>query len=387
MAALAHDLVALLRQRQAVDLDDVVEHAGEHPHDLAVLVPVERGLGRERRLDEPRQVHRPEQARTVRRQRLFAAVVGVQAVGVKRVDARHLDIVDRLEPVGRHGLYRCRVALAVQPAAVGRQRTRQPGTFPGIRETDEVGKAEEVVTGDDELVLGTRRVLAFPAIPVRQQGHGRLTAVPVDLRDDAQPQQHALRRFERRKIRLREAHRHALRLGALHGAVRVEQSAQQSAVEITRGPLGRRRDCLRALTDAERRGEVGNPCHAQPELAATGYLVPTGKISAAWESASRVQSGCHDATVAPWRAVGDGRLWPGRQHGALAGKGAVADEQPHEVALTEAMRTRPGRRCTVVVEQHAIASDQLVRGAPGGLDRESRLARHAPHAMIGGQAQ
>ena len=35
VAALALDLVALLRQRQAVDLDDVVEHAREHLDDLA----------------------------------------------------------------------------------------------------------------------------------------------------------------------------------------------------------------------------------------------------------------------------------------------------------------------------------------------------------------
>src|SRR3546814_7458210 len=39
VAALAHDLVALLLQRQAVDLDHVVEHAGEHAHDFPVLVP------------------------------------------------------------------------------------------------------------------------------------------------------------------------------------------------------------------------------------------------------------------------------------------------------------------------------------------------------------
>jgi hypothetical protein len=41
VAALAHDLVALLLQRQAVDLDHVVEHAREHAHHFLVLVPVE----------------------------------------------------------------------------------------------------------------------------------------------------------------------------------------------------------------------------------------------------------------------------------------------------------------------------------------------------------
>ena len=38
---LRSDLVALLAERQAVDLDHVVEHAREHLHDLAELLPVE----------------------------------------------------------------------------------------------------------------------------------------------------------------------------------------------------------------------------------------------------------------------------------------------------------------------------------------------------------
>ena len=44
VAALAQDLVALLLQRQAVDLHHVVEHAREHAHHLAVFVPVELGV-------------------------------------------------------------------------------------------------------------------------------------------------------------------------------------------------------------------------------------------------------------------------------------------------------------------------------------------------------
>ena len=43
VTALAQDLAALLLERQAVDLDDVVEHAREHLHDLAIFVPVELG--------------------------------------------------------------------------------------------------------------------------------------------------------------------------------------------------------------------------------------------------------------------------------------------------------------------------------------------------------
>src|SRR5690606_7605896 len=73
VAPLAKDLVALLRQRQAVDLDDIVEHPREDLHDLAELVPIEVRVFRERRDDEFREVDRAEQARPVRRQRLLAA--------------------------------------------------------------------------------------------------------------------------------------------------------------------------------------------------------------------------------------------------------------------------------------------------------------------------
>ncbi len=76
MTALALDLVALLLQRQAVDLNDVVQHAGEDAHHLAVPVPVEARLGAERVDDETGQVNRTEQAGAVRRQRLLTAGVG-----------------------------------------------------------------------------------------------------------------------------------------------------------------------------------------------------------------------------------------------------------------------------------------------------------------------
>ena len=60
MAALAFDLVALLLQRQAVDLDDVIEHAGEDAHHLAVFVPVEARVRTERVNDEVGQVDRAQ---------------------------------------------------------------------------------------------------------------------------------------------------------------------------------------------------------------------------------------------------------------------------------------------------------------------------------------
>ncbi len=60
VAALAQDLAALLLERQAVDLHHVVEHAREHAHHFAILVPVELGELRERMAHEAREVHRAE---------------------------------------------------------------------------------------------------------------------------------------------------------------------------------------------------------------------------------------------------------------------------------------------------------------------------------------
>jgi len=65
---------SLLLERQAVDLDHVVEHPREDLHHFAVLIPVElRPIG-ERLSDKTRQVDRPQQTRSVWRKRLFAAL-------------------------------------------------------------------------------------------------------------------------------------------------------------------------------------------------------------------------------------------------------------------------------------------------------------------------
>ncbi|MGY3266785.1 hypothetical protein ACVWZN_002858 [Lysobacter sp. HA35] len=97
VATLAHDLVALLLQRQAVHFDHVVEHAGEHAHDFAVFVPVERGLVGECVAHELGEVHRAQQAGAVRRQRLLTAGVG-RANGFAPPVVVHLvDAVDQDE--------------------------------------------------------------------------------------------------------------------------------------------------------------------------------------------------------------------------------------------------------------------------------------------------
>ncbi len=76
MTALADDLVALLRQRQAVDFDHIVQHAGEHLHHLAIGLPVESRIVGERIDHEFREIHRTQKTGSVRGQRLFPARIG-----------------------------------------------------------------------------------------------------------------------------------------------------------------------------------------------------------------------------------------------------------------------------------------------------------------------
>ena len=62
VASLAHDLVALRAEGESVDLDDVVEHAGEHADDFPKGLPVEARVVRERIEHETGEVDRAEQA-------------------------------------------------------------------------------------------------------------------------------------------------------------------------------------------------------------------------------------------------------------------------------------------------------------------------------------
>ncbi len=97
MAALAGDFVTLLLQRQAVDLDYVVQHASEGSDHFAVFVPVEICLVGERLAHELGEVDRAQQAGAIRRQRLFAAGVGGANVLAEPVVVHLVDAVDEDE--------------------------------------------------------------------------------------------------------------------------------------------------------------------------------------------------------------------------------------------------------------------------------------------------
>ena len=97
VAALADDFLALRRQRQAVDFDHVVEHAGEYLHHLAIGLPIEARIVGERIDHEFGEIHRTQQARAVWRQRLLAAWIGGADVLRPPVVVHLVDPVDQDE--------------------------------------------------------------------------------------------------------------------------------------------------------------------------------------------------------------------------------------------------------------------------------------------------
>ena len=107
MAALALNLITLLRQRQAIDFDHIVEHARERPDNLAVVVPVKACLVRKRVDDETREIYRAQQAGSVRRQRLLATGIGCADVFAKPVIVHFIDLVDQNEAGLRKIVGRC----------------------------------------------------------------------------------------------------------------------------------------------------------------------------------------------------------------------------------------------------------------------------------------
>ena len=94
VAAFAHNFIALLFQRQSVDLHHVVQHAGEYRHHLAELFPIEIGVVGERVAHEFGQIDRTQQAGAVRRQWLFAAGIGGADTFAEPVIVHLVDLVD-----------------------------------------------------------------------------------------------------------------------------------------------------------------------------------------------------------------------------------------------------------------------------------------------------
>ena len=96
-------LLCLLLEREARDVDGVVEHAHRQRHQPLELGEIEPCIAAEGIAHQRREVDRAQEARAVRRQRLLAAIVDVKAVGVEGVDAGDLGVENRCHAVFHDG--------------------------------------------------------------------------------------------------------------------------------------------------------------------------------------------------------------------------------------------------------------------------------------------
>ena len=92
-----------------------------------------------------RQVDAAQTAAAVGRQRLFAAVVHHQAVGIEGMHLLDRHIVNRLDAGGLDRLDRGGEALAVQAAAVSGQHVFESLGLGVVLEADALGRIKEVV--------------------------------------------------------------------------------------------------------------------------------------------------------------------------------------------------------------------------------------------------
>ena len=189
---------------------------------------------------------------------------------------------------------------------------------------------------------------------------------------------------------MRQAHADTLLLVALHGAVGVEQAAQEAAAEFAGALLQDGRDALVARGHADFESKIPERAECQTLLATTGNRIPADEIGAVRQCHRRCQRLGHqrmDAMPAIGRTVHDCCRQPRRQHGLVFLQRAIADQQAQQIALFARVWARPGRCRAVIVQQHAITGRELPDRAPLGLGSPAREACDAPHPVVGSQTQ
>ena len=246
-AALGHGLLALLRQRPEGQVQHVVQRAHLQRHHLFEGLEVEAGQATEAEgvAHETRQDHRPEVSAAVGRQWLLATVVHHESVGVEGMHVVHRHVVHGLFAIGLQAIDSGHETLTVGRAPIVAEYLIQTSRLVGVPEADALGEHLQVVATDHQFVLGLRRVVGLAAATVGQVAQAGGPPFPIHRRDNAQAQQHALRRLEQCVVALRKTHTHPFFLRTLHAAVSIEQSSQQTFGKVGRTLFHRGRDALR----------------------------------------------------------------------------------------------------------------------------------------------
>src|SRR5262249_20848898 len=78
---------------------------------------------------------------------------------------------------------------------------------------------------------------------------------------------------------------------------------------------------------------------------------------------------------------------PDREDGCVGLESSISDQHAQQIAFLKCEVALPRRVGAMVVEEHQVATAQGTRGTPVCIGRAACHLCHAPHAMLGGQAE
>ncbi len=356
---------ALLLQRKARGVDDVVHHAHGERHELCQLVEIEPRRRLERIAHQAREVDRTEEAGAVGRQRLLAAIMGVDPVRIEGVEAGDPHVEHLGLAIGLDRRHRGEETLGAG-IGDGREELR-----PFRRIADPA-----LHRGGDDRSGKTRRARSHDG-----------ERVVLDRRGDAEAEQHALQRADLIDVAGDQLDPRAVELGGL-----VEEPGEKPAIERARAFLEIGGDRTVGCVDAERLGcgigaveEVRTRSGGARTAAARAQLQSDdgggiATLDPALLDAVQRQRVVHGAKLRPLRPPR--RESPDRSLGK-----APAEEISQGHGERPVIGAGPGRRGAVIVDDDEIAGAEPVGAAPLAADSRAGAARRGQHLVIAGQTQ
>lgn len=136
----------------------------------------------------PGQVDGTQTAILIGEQRLFAAIVDIEAIGVKGMDAGDPRIVHNGLPARLYSDHLVQEPFPVHPPTIGFQTMAQPGRLLSVDEADPLGEPGQIFSADDQFV------------PTADHGQPARLSVLINCGDDTQPVEHPLYRLQQGKV-------------------------------------------------------------------------------------------------------------------------------------------------------------------------------------------
>src|ERR1700681_2752811 len=118
--------------------------------------------------------------------------------------------------------------VAIEAAAVSRERGGEPRSLLCIGKPDALGKLGQIVVRNHQLVLSARRVLFCSTTAIGKPAVPGGSPVQINRAGDAKAQQYPLNYRKVIVVALRKTDAHSLLLISLDAAIGIEQTAQEA---------------------------------------------------------------------------------------------------------------------------------------------------------------